>query len=495
MSKGTFRLSDLDSSFLVKLDEEIRDQVRAPTFPLHSRIYRRIRRARSYHRIYKNRQYPRRPVPITGQPVNVSEALEIGRRLGISPREMERHVEYVKVGVSANARVFRTALPIEPDERYAYLFGLFHACGCINYRERDPMIRFAVDSGVVPTLQKLGAEIGEVPHVHWNQLSRMNGKVWARKRVYVGFSFILKDVLERFGLYTGHGARRGMGRWRSARELSANIPWWIVKSPTNMHAYVEGYLNTMKTQVVAHRTRRKGHASGYILVNFSGIDQASVKIRAGLVKTYMESRGITVHWRVSTRDPGRLPEAKLGVYSKDALRQFQKVFKIDAIYVSTKLRLVARSSHTEMKVLQSITSTTDASVLGLVMDRPRTVEEIHSVLRMREDKLQRAIRRLSEACLLRKSQSGLLSFDRIGFAKSTAKKLDKRHRLMMKALADASSKLFYRCAKCSAITEKASHCGLRTEPVQRMKVLRPILHSAILGKRSSNLLIAEANAR
>lgn len=491
---GVVHLDDLYYDLKVKVDPFIREKVRAPIFNIRERLYRQIRRKTQYCRINGWNSPKTKKVKIRGMPITIEEALEVCTRLKMARRDFETHIECIKSGSAYGAKTLERSLPIKGDEDFAFLIGLFHGCGGINFRGRDPMIRFNVDPDVAEELVRIGRRVGELPRVYGPSHLRVissSGQEYRRKRIQVSFSRTVESVLVGLGVQKPinkpwassigpHGIHGG--RVLALRDYKSDIPSWISSKSNFLRSYVEGYLNSLKLQsflygrAVNRQESRKCYFEGQMLIRFAGVDEESVKKRMTTVLSFLRSCGITGDIKRNRLGlKRRLIEFEYCVFNYESIKALASSFRILAPCPTARLAAIEKGYEDTLFMLGLSRCDTDSAVLlGALVRGQSTKKEIFRKYRLAEDRIEASLSFLLSLGLVKRDGQSY-SYEPTRFKDRLQKETQMQITEARNYLAKMSRRLFYRCPVCDAVTESWTHCGIETKPEPRGLALRAIV--------------------
>lgn len=496
MQPPSVHLQDLYPEFVVMVDEEIRDKVRGPTFTTRERIYRQLRRTIRYKRPDGFGTARRRKIKINGRPIRLEETFELAKRLHLSMKELERHVTYVQNGISINSKKMFCGFPIKANKDHAFLIGLFHATGGFSFNEDDRGLRYNVDMGTTLEMKIIGERLGESARVNIcesRKVKSSSGQLYWKKRCVVSFSKFMENILVKLGLerppespYKGHlGQKFGYshGRVMALRERKCTIPRWILKDGQFLHAYVEGYINSVKMQSYLYGgkdTNGKHRFLGQMLLRFSGVDKRSLKKRTRIVIAHLESCGVKGHLRqIHPTSSKTLTHYEFVIFNREALRNLSLKFKIYSTYSAARLAAINKAIEDPLVLHALSQCDTDSSLIlgALLLTSPISIKELRTHYRLDSPTLSKALVNLERLGLIKKElgKRDVCSFDSRVFRENLISHSQEEIRRAEDYVKEMSCKILYRCSICKAICTSPTHCGASSEPISRRYVLAPIM--------------------
>lgn len=377
----------------------------------------------------------------------------------------------------------KTRLPIESDKWWAKLMGFYWSSGGHWYRKRgtntEAILRFNVDDAVIPMLHEIAEHIGDRPYEvtyipvyagpHKTQTLR------SRVRQPILFSAATLEVLKQFGI-PDPPENRGSGRRAAARNYDVSLPNWIRENDEYMHGFIESYVNGMRGHSMMHSRVPRGIVC-QVLIRFVGNKEKEVKEFAEAFRDWFLKHGVTGYFRKmpDNRDKETL-RYELIIHKKEGLFFVFNKFNIQRPDMRARLFLLGKANENyAVYTLIRHLSTQQIVLLGLVLEKPCSLQEIKNHLRMRPEMIKTLVDSMS--VLILKGDKYHVDYSDF-VAEQIVEKKEEAEKLRQK-VKKLSGVLLYQCSDCGAIfykeTAVCEKCGgSSVGPINRNKILRPI---------------------
>ena len=412
------RLSDFSDVIEARFTEQIKERLK-PFFPMtQDRPYRKI--ARRMFQIWSHSgnkgriDRPHKPY------IPCRWVKEISAYTKIPFEELERNVVSARAGYSSRTEViFPQGFPVKPTDDHAWLLGLFFSSGGLHNRRRGrtryPVgraIRFCVSDPLIEKLLEIGKRIGDVPHIYDPNTSLRTGQprrtgIGNRRRKSAVFHSVTVEILAKFGMpkysvpvkdrygWDDH-ISRGKGRVYSLRSIGLKLPDWICRNDRFMHAFVEGYINGQKGASWSYSKQQRNYRvnESHVQVRAAGMNKKQTLSFLKKIRDYLQKFDITGKIRPMTYPNSRLTYwLAFEIWKHDSLINLFDSFEILRPDLRARLFLVKHRMPLILKMLQELGSLSTV-VLGLMIEKPRTLKEIVNLLRLSNRQAEKVLQKL-----------------------------------------------------------------------------------------------------
>nr|WP_276977023.1 hypothetical protein [Ferrimicrobium acidiphilum] len=398
----------------------------------------------------------------------VAECVRVAKNARVSMGDLETCAVSVSAGVSGRSKPMSVKLPFHATEAHAFLLGLFHSSGGIG----GNTLHFAVDREVGEYLRSPRF----ISQVHEAATAVSQGTKPHGTRSY-HYSLVMLDVLRALGLRTARPIRLGNGKFVPSRHLTMSIPGWVRRESASLHAFVEGYINGIKTTAgLAGREEmpRAGFKVSHLVtyanmkVSFCNYNKQELDAFVDTVVNHFRDLGIG-GWLTKARDDGRaMHHYSYGFHTLPQLAAFKKTFMMLRPMVKAKLSLRLSKDPVVRHIIQRIRDT-DAFVLDNVMAGPKTMADLAAASPRRpynmtvEQFLRPSVNRLVRMGVL-KDTGGVLKYEPMVFVTELAREYSSRILMKDETKRALEGRPLYSCSVCRTVgnTPKCESCkGLR----------------------------------
>ena len=456
---------------------------------------------------YKDPHYPvgdpRRNVD-TGGWVRGSQLKLMRRNLFIEDSDLERYITGIRRGKASTKACHEIKfkhLPVEPDENWAWLFGMYFSGGSVYPRKRynrnlydaiDFRFRMQEDvvAGALEILSKIGSDAARLSFV--NRAAYLNRKKLHRtfrgrrtKTIpVIQLSWPEYLIMRKMGLHEIDSKPNHRG----TRTVRPRIPDWIKEDDVYMKAFMEGFMNGPSTSANVYWSRREGivnYARLYIRIRCYGTPEGDIVAFIGDMDRWLRSKGVM----------GRLHQNRFynrkfsGMWMYDLnitklsdihwLGDNLEILKADT-RAGILLRLETDSDPFLYEALRDF-SPGQSYVLGSLLEEPQNVEELAYSLPMSRESVTDALKSLRLKGLVDCRGPDYI-YEPSEFKERILRtRVNEMERLNAKRM-KYSMKLLNQCVKCNRIyitpRDVCGLCGSEVRPVLRTKILKSLKHSA-----------------
>ena len=417
MELPVFRLEDFSDVIEVRSTEEMRQRLK-PFFPMtKGRPCTKI--AKRLFTVWSHSGSKGKVDRLHKSYVPARWVKEISEYSGIPYEDLERSVVGARAGYGGSEVTFPQGFPVIPTEDHAWILGLFFSSGGIHNRKRGRTrysygrnIRFCVSDPIIEKLVEIGQRIGDFPHIYdpnigvRDEMPRRTG-IGNRRRMTAVFHSVTVEILAKFGLprYSISVKDKygwddtGRGRVYSLRNIGLRLPDWIKQNDGFMHNFIEGYINGQKGASWAYSKPYKGYRviECHVQVRIAGMSEGQTRGFLKKIVQYLKKLNITgmIH-KMS------YPNARLTcwfafqIWKLDSLVKLFDSFEILRPDLRARLFLVKHRTPLTLKMQQELGSLSTV-ILGLILEKPRTFEEIVNLLRLSDRQTEKALQKLAES--------------------------------------------------------------------------------------------------
>uniref|UniRef100_A0A6M3MG01 Uncharacterized protein n=1 Tax=viral metagenome TaxID=1070528 RepID=A0A6M3MG01_9ZZZZ len=491
----SFRLSDVPKDFEIRLSDELvlaLDKINRPhryragwgranriwpaVHPFYKRLWDEHARFRRRGKIYDR-----------GAFITLDQADDVLSKTTLTGEQLEQYVIGIRKGTSSVGNQIDVSLPLRPNKWWAGMFGFWFSSGGYYSRTRDNetevVVRFHMDSTVVPLFIETSKKIGHMPYRRYDRPSKaikaMNLRARPKSTMILNRAAI--PIMEKFGLQLPTIEQRPCqpraGRKKAAKIYNVILPQWILEDDECMHSFIECYING---QHAASIMNSHGKAIlTHVYIRFPSIEPEQGKTLAEQIREYLVRKyGFHIHSKRMWRPHPRTPTWELIITHRDHLRVLMDNFEI--VRVGMRARLLMTEAIQKYPLLYEAIKKLNSSqivLLGLIYEAPREYKEIKEAVPMRPQVLKDSLRMMKEMRVV-KEENGVWDIDYLNLKiVITAEKTMSMKILQAKA-AKYSERLLFQCCDCSQVYIKSREiCGIcegKVEPVARRRVLRSI---------------------
>lgn len=406
---------------------------------------------------------------------------------------------------TGRGKALQTRLPIKPDKWWAKLFGFYWSSGVIWYRDRNNwreyVFRLAVDDQVIPMVRETGRHIGDdvyestyIP-VYDGEHKAEDLRAGVRQNVFLSTATLF--VANKFGLPMPELDHEEFNKANMSRNFNPVIPQWVLSSDENMHGFIEGYVNGQRGHsIMTVSSNGKGVAT-QVLIRFRGFPAEDAEIFGEQISQWLAERGVKGYFRETRRSvnppdkSNRAPEFEYVIFNREYLTRFWEMFEIRRPDMRARLLLVeALGKHSVNewyedavefaihKAIMSLNNSVSIVIFGVLYEKPRSFEELRGVLRIYPEQLKILIDDMIDKKIVKETDEEY-HIDLSKFSKALARKYNLQLEEVQERISDISISLTYQCENCGLVfikgREECSSCGGKVYPVERRKVLKPIV--------------------
>jgi len=472
---------------------------------------------------------PDRPVVKHRPFITIKEFQKLHEVTGLPLEEMEANVIEVR-NWWAGHREIPMKFPVKANTDWAWLFGLWFSSGGLITRNRvgssprhegfrieERTVRIRVDVRVFEEkVQPLLSRIAYVPELGYPWYMKYGGhKIDTNTRKGVGnlprkvFYLVrpIREIMEKFGLPTEERNQHDrIGCRIPSRRFKLIIPEWVLKSKENLHSFIEGYINGSQIGSWFHRAYGEKHLSMGVEARISGEDEQEALDFLGIFEEYLTSLGITGTFHCMPKYTSPFFWFGYHIFKHSALAKLYEMFDIRKPDLRARLILGYFMNALLYEACKELTSA-EALVLGALLEKPMTSEEIINAFRFRAETVASAIRKMQKLCLV--AQCG----DRLhpqrlcwivrptGYRDYLVKRLWAEERLRRRRLMVSGHKFYSKCDRCGNVVDSHIYrgkcgCGGRYKPVPRHEVLKKTIGPGYISQiaKVSNLTLPSINS-
>ncbi len=400
--------------------------------------------------------------------LSIKSLKEVQRIVGIDVTYIENNV--VSICIPHSQREYYFKFPIQIDKNWAFLMGMFHSCGGFSTKYRRLDVRFAVEHPVAKELTLICKNMGIITKylINYTRPKWLPNVKYLRKKDTVSCGRFVLEIFFMIGLERHDTVRSGEGRYASNRHLQSKIPDWIASSKL-IHHFIEGYIAgyTGQSFITKRSDDLRGvhSVSGGIHIRFLGDSDKNVISYSQPIIKYLESLGITGHWRKHCC-PGVI-KYNLYIHSRNSLQLFYNQFRIikPSIRIRTQLRI--NSNALLCKILQRI-DYEHILPLGFIIDKSLSREELNDVF---NKDMSNSVNHLLKRGIIVEN-NGLLEYDPSVIRKQMVQEYNKQVEKYDENMIKAVQELNYRCTKCQSYSFNLTCdlCDCVCEPIERKEV-------------------------
>jgi len=464
-----------------------------------------LREGHPYHKIAE-RLYPKtdwhgsdRPVVEHKPFVSIKEFLKIHEITGLPLEEMEQNVIEVRNHWSGHVE-FPMRFPVIANDDWAWLFGLWFSCGGLITRTRygsgprhegfqfeERSVRIRADVRVFEEKVKpLLSRIAYVANLTSPWYMKHGGhKIDQNKRKGVGnvprkiFFLVrpVREIMEKFGLPTESRNQRSKRGCRiPSRRFKLIIPDWILSNKENMHSFIEGCVNGSQVGSWFHRAKGDTHLSKGVEIRVSGEDEQQALDFLGALEEHLHSLGITGTFHILPKYTSPFFWFGYHIFRKSSLSKFYEMFDIRRPDLRARLMLNYFMNALLYEACKELTCS-EILVLGALVEKPMTTEDIVETFRFRLETVTAAIRKMQALDLVAKDGDKWRIMP-TGYRDQLVEKLWTLELNRRKTIMRNNVLFFSRCNQCSNVIPSnytgSCGCGGQYEPISRVEALKPL---------------------
>jgi hypothetical protein len=396
----------------------------------------------------------------------------------IEDSELEKLVVGFRKGIGSNLtrREFKVErLPLKADKWWAWLFGYYFGCATVYLRTGYSVaIRLRAHEPVVPLVVEIVRKVGGHPVVRRLKTPKPLVKdkglgTTHRREIVLGSPEYL--VLQKFGLPTEF---EDVERDHSgSRAYMPRIPVWIKINNEFMRSFIEGFINGSGCNTVLHPqkgSRTKEIPILFIYLRMIGQPEEYVKQFLLDIKKYFDKYRIRGYFRkCDIYNVENRVQYELCYNSKEAYRFFLSHFNIVRPDIRARLTVKIHSDKDPVlyEILRELKTPANV-VLGMIVERPRTKEEVELALQMRKEGVAESLRTLQVKGITQKGERYYYHPQK--FKANVVRKIKRTHSLLTEHIKEYSSELLYQCRGCQKVysSPQKCSCGKSLQPVDRM---------------------------
>ena len=332
--------------------------------------------------------------------------LAVIRKLGFSNEELERRIIGFRVGPSSQ-RIHRELhfehLPIRPNKWWAWLLGLYFSSGTVYLRERyykhkGIFFRVRVHVPVIQMVKEAVANIGSTVLVY-----QPKGKSRAKKdrglgttfRSYVTLGWPVFIVLAKMGLPTEFIDREASGS--GSRSYKTRVPAWIKNNDEFMQFFIEALTNG-RGRSMLWPTKEDGKPKLCVVINMVGKPEQYVKQFLVDVNSWFSRHGNSGYLRKTSYYNNDDPDMvcyELYFYRINIPEFFLEHFRITKPDLRARL-IISKEAKKDPVLYEALRTlrSPDNVILGMLIEKPLSKEDMVSVLQMREEGIEESIEKL-----------------------------------------------------------------------------------------------------
>lgn len=387
-------------------------------------------------------------------------------------------------------------LPIAADKWWAWLLGFYFSSGCIFERRRyyknvtwdEITMVFAAHEDVIPLVASVSHNIGNERFFIHKKYCRDRIEVkdkglgtTVRARIHMGSAVYL--VLKKFGLPTEFKHHKLIGG--GSRVFNPRIPEWVKENDEFMLAFLEGYINGAHS--CSHLTPIQGmHDSHFcvpniiIYINCNGRPENYIKNFLLDIRKWLGKQGVKteVHKDTGHKTKGNVRYI-LSIGDKNGRKWL--LDNLDIEKPELRARLFVREEADKDPVLYEVLReirTPDNVILGLILEQPRTEEQLRNSLQMRSEGISESLQRLKKAGIITTKEE-YYCYEPDKFVQRKIAEMSELQAYLKSQIWKYSDSLLYQCQSCQKVYirrhEKCRICRGPVQPTSRTKVLRHLV--------------------
>lgn len=414
---------------------------------------------------------------------------------GISLEEMQQNVISIR-NFSSHLEI-PMIFPVEPNEDWAWLFGIWFSSGGLitrsrpskktGYIQEESVVRLRVEQRVYEKkLKPVLERIAYVPSAKdtWyinkgitHPLDKNRRKGCGNKpKKYIVLARPVREIMEKFGLPHEYPKQHALGGGKYAtRKFQMIVPNWIVENHDYMFAFVEGYINGTGTRSETrhHKTKTKDCFWRYAEILFSGLILEQVEKIYSQFAEFLTKEDIT-GYKHSFRKTSKTKWIGYGIHKTKSLHILFEKFDIQKPDLRARLTIIYFVNSLIIQVVKDLDAQSTL-VLGYLMEGAKTAEQITEDLRYREETTHNALQLLKKLDIALEVD-GKWQVNPTGCRDNLVKKLWKKELQRRKILIAGHNIFFSRCDSCGNVIPRnhtgPCSCGGQFGPIERAEVLK-----------------------
>jgi len=413
---------------------------------------------------------------------------------GIPQEEMQQNV--ISVRNNSSKLEIPMSFPVEPNEDWAWLFGIWFSAGGLITRKRvskktgyiqeESVVRLRVEQRVYekklkPLLERIAysPEANDLYYIKKGMdhpLDQNKRKGCGNKpSKHMTLARPIREVMEKFGLPHKYPKQPNPGGKYATRKFQMIVPNWIVKNHDYMFAFVEGYMNGKGTRSETSHRKNKNHNFfwRYAEILFSGLILEQVEKIYSQFAEFLTKEEIT-GYKHSFRKHSKTNWIGYGIHKTESLHILFEKFDIQKPDLRARLTIMYFVNSLIIQVVKALDAQSTL-VLGYLMDGTKTTEQITEDLRYREEITQEALQKLKKLDIALEID-GKWQVNPTGYRDNLVKELWKKELQRRKIMLAAQIGFFSRCDNCGNIIPRnhigSCPCGGKITPIARSEVLK-----------------------
>jgi len=450
-------------------------------------------------RLYAKKDWhgPDRPMVEHRPFITIKEFQKVHKVTGLPLEEMEQNVIEIRNHWSGHVE-FPMSFPVTANEDWAWLFGLWFSCGGLitrtrygsgprheGFRFEERSVRFRVDTRVYeekvkPLLSRIAytPPLTEVYYVKKGQLHKMD----RNRRAGVGnqprkiFTLVrpFREIMEKFGLPTIQPKQAGKGGKIPNRRFGLILPDWIKNDSKNLHAFIEGYSNGSQLGSSFYTHDKKGHIVRNVELRFAGAEEKETYAFLEPFREHLAKLGISTYFHRIPKPTSSFTWLGLWIINQASLNRFYEEFDIRRPDLRARLTLGYFMNALLYEACRELTSS-EILVLGALIEKPMSTQEILKALRFRIELVQGATRKLQKLDLTQEVD-GKWVINPTGYRDQLIKKLWTLELKRRETIMQSNVHFFSRCSQCSNVIPSnyvgPCGCGGQYQPISRVEALK-----------------------
>jgi len=401
-----------------------------------------------------------------------------------------------RAGFTPNPSIIRfDHLPIVADKWWAWLLGFYFSSGCVFERKRyyknvtwdEVTMVFATHEDVIPFVANVSRNIGNqrffVRRIY-KELNEVKDKglgTTIRPLIHMGSAVFL--VLKKFGLPTQFQRHQLIGG--GSRVFNPRIPDWVKENDEFMLAFLEGYVNGTRScshlhPAVGQHDVQLPVPNTMVYLNCNGRPERDVKNFLSYIQRWLLKQGVKT---TLNKDTGHKTKGSARYILTIADKNGRKwlVDNLDIAKPELRARLFIRQEADKDPILYEVlrkARTPDNVVLGLILEQPSTQSMLQHSLQIRPEGLSESLGRLLELGVITKIGEHY-HYKPDKFVSDRIATMQELQAYLKSEIWKYARSLLYQCRNCRKVYlkqhDKCPLCGSYVQPVDRDRVLRPLV--------------------
>lgn len=426
----------------------------------------------------------------------VKDTLDILRQgIDIEDSELEKVIMGFRFGMATRLRAIQIGLPIVADKWWAWVLGFYYATASMNFRSaeshkrarREQMyMHFRAHNPVCELAQEIGRKIGldfyNVDRIiDRREQKRKTKGLRTRPKPRIGLGWPGYLVLKKFGLSTFF---REDHPKVTSRYWKPVIPDWVLGDDECMLKFIEGSVNGIYGMSAISRSGKyKQNVSLAIYIRITGTPEEYIKKFTVAIRDWLAEQGLVTSFRKFTAgyavSRGKFTY-EITLSNMKAIYWFLDNLEIVRPDLRARLfaRIEARDDAVFHEALKQIRSPYNV-ILGMLLESPRTMEDVYWSLQMRRGAVTDALVVLQKKGLVERRGNNYY-YAPEEFIERTIKQKGEFVEILSKRVYRYSTRLLYRCTECFRVYVRqrkvCGRCAGPVDPIERSRILQS-LHS------------------